>query len=49
MKAKLNAALCARTRRSQARASEAPAPAAIPFTAQTTGLSMVASVEMIGL
>jgi len=36
-------------RKSQARASPAPAPAAIPFTAAITGLGMVAMVMMIGL
>ena len=36
-------------RRSQAKASEAPAPAAMPFTAAMTGLGMLVIVVTIGL
>ncbi len=48
-KARLNPAVSATMRRSHAKASEAPAPAATPLTAATTGLAMPASVETIGL
>jgi hypothetical protein len=36
-------------RKSQASASDAPAPAALPLTAAITGLGIVAIVVMIGL
>ena len=39
MNAGTNAALSAAIRRSQAQASESPAPAAAPFTAASTGFS----------
>ena len=42
-KARLNPAESASTRKSQARARLAPAPAATPLTAATTGLGIVAS------
>jgi len=39
----------AATRKSQASASDAPAPAALPLTAAITGLGMVATAVMIGV
>jgi hypothetical protein len=48
-KASRNEAPSAAIRRSQANASEAPAPAAIPFTAPTIGRSSARIARMIGL
>ena len=48
-KASRNFALSAAIRKSATKASDAPAPAAIPFTAAMTGLGMVASASTIGL
>ena len=47
--ARLNPALWPSTRKSQANARLAPAPAATPLTAATTGLGIVASAVTIGL
>ena len=44
-----NPALVDASRKSQANASPAPAPAAMPFTAAITGLGIVARVVTIGL
>lgn len=44
-----NRALSEATIRSQANASDAPAPAATPFTAATTGLRMPVIASTIGL
>ena len=49
VKARLKPADSATTRRSAANANAAPAPAATPFTAATTGFGIVASVSAIGL
>ena len=48
-KAIRNPALVDASRRSQAKARPAPAPAAIPLTAAITGLGIVASASTIGL
>ena len=48
-KARLKPAVSATTRRSQAIARLAPAPAATPLTAAMTGLSIAMIVETIGL
>ncbi len=48
-KARLKPAVSASTRKSQAKARLAPAPAATPLTAATTGLGIVASAVTIGL
>ncbi len=47
--ARLNPAASVSTRKSQANARLAPAPAATPLTAATTGLGIVASAVTIGL
>ncbi|GAB3907537.1 hypothetical protein GCM10027612_80810 [Microbispora bryophytorum subsp. camponoti] len=44
-----NFAVSAATRKSHANASEAPAPAATPFTAATTGLPIEATASTTGL
>jgi hypothetical protein len=49
VKARLNPAVSARIRKSQANARLAPAPAATPFTAAMTGLGIVATAVTIGL
>ena len=48
-KARLKPALAATIRKSARNANEAPAPAATPLTAATTGLSIVCSRVAIGL
>jgi hypothetical protein len=48
-KARLKPAVSATIRRSQANAYDAPAPAATPLTAATTGLGMDISVRTVGL
>ena len=47
--ARLNPAVSATTRKSQANAIDAPAPAAMPFTAAITGLGIVSSAVAIGV
>ncbi len=42
-------AVSATTRKSQAKANAAPAPAATPFTAAITGFGIVASIVAIGV
>ena len=44
-----NFALSAAIRKSQAKLSDAPAPAAMPLTAAITGLGIVARARQIGL
>ena len=48
MKARLNPAVSATTRKSHANAIDAPAPAATPFTAAITGFGISASASAIG-
>ena len=48
-KARLKPAVSASMRRSQAKARLAPAPAATPLTAATTGFGIVAIAVTIGL
>jgi hypothetical protein len=47
--AMLNPAVSATIRKSQAKANAAPAPAATPLTAATTGLGIVARAVAIGV
>jgi hypothetical protein len=48
-KARLKPAVSATMRRSQAKASDAPAPAAMPFTAAITGFSIDTRASTVGL